>query len=71
MLTGDLTIHGVTNAVAMEVDVIAEGPDPWGGYRSGAMGKLRIKRSDYGIEYDLGPTSDWMDLELFVEGTKK
>ena len=71
VLTGDLTIHGVTNSVSIEVDVIAEGPDPWGGYRSGAMGKLRIKRSDYGIGYDLGPTSDWMDLELFVEGIKK
>ena len=71
VLTGDLTIHGVTNSVLIEVDVMAEGADPWGGYRSGAMGKVRIKRSDYGIEYHLGPTSDWMDLELFVEGIKQ
>ena len=71
VLSGDLTIHGVTKPVAIELDVIAEGADPWGGYRSGAMGKVRIKRSDYGVAYDLGPTGDWMDLELFVEGTKK
>ena len=71
VLSGDLTIHGITQSVAIELDVIAEGADPWGGYRSGAMGKLRIKRSDYGLAYDLGPTSDWMDLELFIEGTKK
>ena len=70
VLTGDLTLHGVTNAVSIEMDVIAEGPDPWDGYRSGAMGKLRIKRSDYGLSYDLGPTSDWMDLERFIEGTR-
>ena len=64
VLTGDLTMHGVTNSISIEVDVIAEGADPWGGYRSGAMGKVRIKRSDYGIEYNLGPTSDWMDLSF-------
>ncbi len=71
VLTGDLTLHGVTNTVYIEVDVIAEGPDAWGGYRSGATGKLRIKRSDYAMDYDLGPASDWMELEFFLEGAKK
>ena len=52
------------NSISIEVDVMAEGVDLRGGYRSGAMGKLRIKRSDYGIEYNVGPTSDWMDLEF-------
>ncbi len=70
-LTGKLTIHGKTNKVSIPITYVGAGKDPWGGYRMGFSGKIRIKRSDYGISYNLGPAAQSMDLELFVEGIKK
>ena len=51
-LVGDLTIHGVTREVAL--DVVAEGrtKDPWGGERSGFSASTRIKRSEYGLTWN-------------------
>lgn len=71
ILTGDLTLHGVTQRVEMPVELIGAGPDPWGGKRRGYQGRLQIKRSDYGISYNLGPASEVMTLELFIEGIQK
>lgn len=51
-LIGDLTIHGVTREVALEV--VAEGrtKDPWGGERAGFTASTRIKRSEYGLTWN-------------------
>jgi polyisoprenoid-binding protein YceI len=51
-VTGDLTIHGVTREVTLDVD----GPspaikDPWGGMRRGASATTRINRKDFGLTY--------------------
>ncbi|MBF0444947.1 MAG: YceI family protein [Magnetococcales bacterium] len=70
-LTGELTIHGKTNKVIIPITYVGAGKDPWGGYRMGFSGNIRIKRSDYGISYNLGPAAQSMDLDLFVEGIKK
>jgi polyisoprenoid-binding protein YceI len=37
-LTGDLTIHGKTRPVVLEVERLGEGTDPWGSRRSAARG---------------------------------
>jgi len=52
-VTGDLTIHGVTREVVLDVD----GPtpsikDPWGGMRRGATAATRINRKDFGLTYN-------------------
>jgi polyisoprenoid-binding protein YceI len=49
-ITGDLTIHGVTKEVLLDVD----GPsaaikDPWGNQRIGASASTRISRKDFGV----------------------
>mgnify|MGYP001027448098 CR=1 FL=1 len=49
-VTGDLTLHGVTREVVLEVD----GPtpvvkDPWGNLRVGAHARTVINRKDFGI----------------------
>ena len=49
-ITGDLTIHGVTKEVVLDVD----GPsaaikDPWGNQRIGASASTKIKRQDFGV----------------------
>jgi polyisoprenoid-binding protein YceI len=52
-VTGDLSIHGVTRGVVLRVESpTAEGKDPWGNARIGASGKTKIKRSDFGLNWN-------------------
>ena len=70
VMTGDLTLHGVTMPVAIAVKRVGEGKDPWGGYRAGFEGSVTITRKDFGMGYNLGPASETMELSLFIEGTR-
>ena len=52
-ITGDLTLHGVTRTVVLDV----EGPsqvvkDPMGNLRRGASAETRINRKDYGLTWN-------------------
>ena len=49
---------------------LGEGDDPWGGYRAGFTGTVTIDRRDFGVDYDLGPVANMMELELGIEGTR-
>ena len=52
-VVGDLTIHGVTKTVDLEVaDVTPEMKDPFGFFRRGASAKTTILRSDFGLKYN-------------------
>jgi polyisoprenoid-binding protein YceI len=52
-IAGDLTIHGVTKPVTLNVEgPSAEGKDPWGGTRVGASATTKIKRSDFGLTWN-------------------
>lgn len=52
-VTGDLTIHGVTRPVTLQVEgPTPEGKDPWGNTRTGATATTRIKRSDFGLTWN-------------------
>ena len=69
-MKGDLTLMGVTKPIAIEVEKVGEGDDPWGGYRAGFEGSTTLKRSEFGAGRSLGPASESMDLFLFVEGIR-
>jgi polyisoprenoid-binding protein YceI len=52
-VTGDLTIHGVTKEVVLDV----EGPsnpvqDPWGNTRVAASATTKVNRQDYGVKWN-------------------
>jgi polyisoprenoid-binding protein YceI len=52
-VVGDLTIHGVTKAVDLNVEELtAEVKDPFGLLRRGATAKTTILRSDFGLHYN-------------------
>lgn len=70
-LEGELTLHGVTRTVVIDVEKTGEGPDPWGGYRVGFLGTTSINRRDFGIDYNLGPRGDSVDFEFTIEGKRK
>ena len=70
-ITGDLTLHGVTKSIVIQAKKVGEGKDPWGGYRAGFEGTTRIAMADYGMTYNLGPASAYVELSLHVEGIKQ
>ncbi|HXJ07857.1 MAG TPA: YceI family protein [Candidatus Acidoferrum sp.] len=72
---GDLTIHGVTKEVTLDVD----GPsapikDPWGNQRVGINAISKITRQDFGITYGPGMIGDevsiTIDAEMFQKAAK-
>ena len=76
-LVGDLTIHGVTREVALEVVHEGRAKDPWGGERAGYAATTKIKRSDFGLTWnqllETGglAVSDDVKISLDVELVKK
>ncbi len=49
-VTGDLTLHGVTREVALDVEGPSkESKDPWGNIRRGATANTKINRKDFGL----------------------
>jgi polyisoprenoid-binding protein YceI len=51
-LIGDLTIHGVTREVSLQVTSEGRGKDPWGGERAGFSAHTKIKRSEFGLTWN-------------------
>lgn len=52
-VTGDLTIHGVTKPVILDVTEVSEQTkDPWGNARIGASMKTKLKRSEFGLTWN-------------------
>ena len=50
---GDLTIHGVTRKVVLDVDgPTAPGKDPWGNTRVGVTASTKISRKDFGLTWN-------------------
>ena len=71
VITGNLTLNGITKPVAIEAAYIGGGKDPWGGFRQGFVGTTRFALADFGMTFDLGPASREVELELHIEGIKQ
>jgi polyisoprenoid-binding protein YceI len=53
VVTGDLTIKGVTKSVDLATEFLGEGGDPWGGTRVGLEATTTISRKDFGIDFNI------------------
>jgi len=53
VLSGDLTIKGVTKPVELELEFNGVEGDPWGGTRAGFSAETEINRKDWGLEYNM------------------
>jgi len=67
-IVGDLTIHGVTKEVTLDVD----GPsapikDPWGNQRIGASASTKINRKDFGVNGAPGVVGDEISITIDTE----
>ncbi|VAX00323.1 Protein yceI precursor [hydrothermal vent metagenome] len=70
-LTGNLTLHGVTKKITLDLKHIGGGKDPWGGYRTGFEGSTTLTLKDFNINYNLGPASKAVELFLSIEGIRR
>jgi polyisoprenoid-binding protein YceI len=52
-ITGDLTIHGVTRPITLEVEgPSSEAKDPWGKQRIGVSATAKLSRKDFGLTWN-------------------
>ena len=51
-LTGDLTVRGVTNRIAIPFEFDGTATDPYGNVRVGCTGSVPINRADYGVTWN-------------------
>lgn len=71
LLKGNLSLRGVTREIDIKMHKLGEGADPWGGYRAGFIGTTTLRLKDYGIQRDLGPASQEVELTLSIEGVRQ
>jgi polyisoprenoid-binding protein YceI len=77
-VTGDLTLHGVTKPVVLDVEGTgAPINDPMGNTRAGASATTKIKRSDFGLTWNKAleaggvMVGDEVAISIDVEAIKK
>jgi polyisoprenoid-binding protein YceI len=49
---GELTVHGVTRPVTLDLDYEGVVTDPWGGQRAVFSAKTKINREEFGLTYN-------------------
>lgn len=77
-VTGDLTLHGVTKEVVLDVEgPSVESKDPWGNIRKGATATTKINRKDFGLVWNAAletggvVVGDDVNIILEIEMIKK
>lgn len=70
-VSGNLTLHGITKPITLELQKLGEGNDPWGNYRAGFATELTIKRSDYGMANMPEAVGDDVKLMISFEGLRQ
>ena len=76
LVTGDLTMRGVTKQVTLPVTFLGEGKDPWGNEKMGFETLTTLNRKDYGINWnkalDQGGVlvGDEVKVQISVEANK-
>ncbi len=75
-LHGELSLHGVTKPVVLDVEVNGLVTDPWGNDRAGFTATTKINRQDFGLTWtkNLGTgelmVGDKVSITLEIEGIK-
>lgn len=53
LVTGDLTLRGVTRAITLPVTFLGMAGDPWGNTRAGFELETTLNRKDFGIQWNV------------------
>lgn len=76
-VTGELSIHGVTREVTLDVEYSGRTKDPWGNERAGFTAKTAIERKDFGLTWnqvlEAGGVlvGDRINIEIEIEAVKQ
>ena len=77
LVAGDLTIHGITKPVTLEVEGGSVVKDPWGGTRTGFSASTTISRKEFGLNWNVALEAggflvgDKIEISLEIEAVKK
>lgn len=75
-VTGDLTIHGVTKPVVLDVEQTGRGKNPWGQEVIGFEATTKINRKDFGLNWNAALesggvlVSDDVKISIDIEATR-
>jgi polyisoprenoid-binding protein YceI len=66
---GELTLHGITRPVDLDLAYQGTGPDPWGSTRAAFRATTKLRRNLFGIDWNESvlPGVPQIGLELQVE----
>jgi polyisoprenoid-binding protein YceI len=68
-VTGDLTLHGVTKEVKIQAEQVGSGKGMGGEIRTGFEATFKLKRSDFGMKFMVGPVGDEVQIIASLECT--
>ncbi len=51
-LTGDLSLHGVTKSISLDVEFGGLAQDPWGNTKAGLSATGKLNRKDFGLNWN-------------------
>ena len=77
VVTGQLSVHGVTKSVPVKFELVGISQDPWGNTRIGFEGEAEINRRDFGLEWNVALdtggvlVSENIKINLDVEAVKQ
>jgi polyisoprenoid-binding protein YceI len=73
VISGDLTINGITKPVDLAAEFLGLGTDPWGNTRLGAEASTSISRKAFGVDFNIPLEGgklligDKVDIHLAIE----
>ena len=76
VLTGDLTIKGVTRSVVFDLEFEGVAVDPWGNTKAGFTASTEISRKDFGLEWNVALEAggvlvgDKVKIQLDIQAVK-
>ncbi len=70
-VAGELTLHGVTKPITVEIEATGTGKGMMGETRSGLETVFTIKRTDFGMDKMVGPIADDVRLMIGIEGIRQ
>ena len=76
VITGDLTINGITKTVDLAAEFLGIGSDPWGQTKLGAEATTSINRTEFGVKWNQALeggkflVGDKVEITLAIQATK-